>query len=90
MFSWDEGKRSRNLHRHGIDFADAAKVFDGFTVTAEDTRYEYGEQRFLTLGFLNGEVISVTHTERGEEVRIISMRKATNHETKHYFSQIPD
>jgi uncharacterized DUF497 family protein len=90
MFSWDEGKRSRNLQRHGIDFADAAKVFDGFTVTAEDRRYEYGEQRFLTLGWLNGEIVSVAHAERGEEVRIISMRKATNHEAKHYYSQIPD
>ena len=90
MFAWDEGKRSKNLQKHGIDFADAPRIFDGFTLTAEDTRYDYGEQRFLTLGLLDGHAVSVTHTESGEEVRIISIRRATRHETHFYLSQVPN
>jgi uncharacterized DUF497 family protein len=88
MFVWDEAKRRLNLRKHGIDFADAEKIFRGITFTAEDTREDYGEQRFLTLGLLEDQVVSVAHTEQGEEIRIISIRKATKHEARFYFSQI--
>jgi uncharacterized DUF497 family protein len=88
MFVWDEAKRRLNLRKHGIDFADAEKIFRGVTFTAEDTREDYGEQRFLTLGLLEDQVVSVAHTEQGEEIRIISIRKATKHEARFYFSQI--
>ncbi|HMH16581.1 MAG TPA: BrnT family toxin [Burkholderiales bacterium] len=90
MFTWDEVKVQENLDKHGIDFADAGKIFSGYTITAEDTREAYGEQRFLTVGLLDGEVVSVTHTPRGDDDHIISIRKATRHETHFYFSQIPD
>ena len=90
MFAWDEAKRRANLRKHGIDFADAGKIFRGLTFTAEDDREDYGEQRFLTLGLLEDQVVSVAHTERGEDIRIISIRKATKHETRFYFSQITD
>ena len=88
MFVWNEDKRQLNLRKHGIDFADAAEIFAGVTFTADDDRETYGERRFLTLGLLEDQVVSVTHTERGEEVRIISIRKATRHEARFYFSQI--
>ena len=88
MFVWDEATRRLNLRKHGIDFADANRIFRGVTFTAEDTREDYGEQRFLTLGLLEDQVVSVTHTEQGEEIRIISIRKATKHEARFYFSQI--
>ena len=88
MFVWDEAKRRLSLRKHGIDFADANRIFRGVTFTAEDTREDYGEQRFLTLGLLADQVVSVTHTEQGEEIRIISIRKATKHEARFYFSQI--
>ena len=90
MFTWDETKRRANLRKHGIDFVDAPRIFRGFTLTAEDTREAYAERRFLTLGLLEDQVVSVTHTERGEDIRIISIRKATKHETRFYFSQILD
>ena len=90
MFSWDETKRLTNLRKHGIDFRDAPKIFRGFTLTAEDDRESYGERRFLTLGLLEDQVVSVAHTERGEDVRIISIRKATKYEARFYFSQIAD
>ena len=88
MFVWDEAKRRLNLRKHGIDFADADRIFRGVTFTAEGTREDYGEQRFLTLGLLEDQVVSVAHTEQGEEIRIISIRKATKHEARFYFSQI--
>jgi uncharacterized DUF497 family protein len=90
MFTWDEVKRQENLDRHGIDFADAEKIFAGYTLTAEDTREAYGEPRFLTLGLLHGEVVSVAHTPRGDDDHIISIRKATKHEARFYFSQVSD
>ncbi|HEY8173328.1 MAG TPA: BrnT family toxin [Dehalococcoidia bacterium] len=89
MFAWDEVKRLKNLRKHGIDFADAAQIFRGFTLTAEDEREDYGEPRFLTLGLLADQVVSVTHTEQDDLIRIISIRKATKHEARFYFSQIP-
>ena len=88
MFVWDEAKRRLNLRKHGIDFMDAERIFRGVTLTAEDTREDYGEQRFLTLGLLEDQVVSVAHTEQSEEIRIISIRKATKHEARFYFSQI--
>ena len=90
MFSWDETKRSANLRKHGIDFRDAPNIFRSFTLTAEDDREAYGERRFLTLGLLEDQVVSVAHTERGDDIRIISIRKATKHEARFYFSQITD
>jgi uncharacterized DUF497 family protein len=50
MVAWDEAKRKANLRKHGFDFADAEAVFVGRTVTFEDDRRAYGEQRFVTLG----------------------------------------
>jgi uncharacterized DUF497 family protein len=53
-FTWDEKKRITNLRHHGFDFVDAPSVFDGLTFTYEDDRFDYGEQRFVTLGMLHG------------------------------------
>ncbi len=44
--------------------------------------------RFRTLGFLETQVVSVAHTESREEIRIISIRRATKHEARFYFSQV--
>jgi uncharacterized DUF497 family protein len=89
-FEWDENKRLANIQKHGIDFIDAAKVFEGDTLTVEDERFGYGEQRFITLGLLKGRVITVVHTERGDVTRIISARKATKYEEITYFEQFAD
>ena len=89
-FIWNEAKRRANLRKHGIDFGDAERVFSGFTLTAEDKRVAYGERRFLTLGLLQDQVVSVTHTERGDDIHIISIRSATKHEACFYFSQVAD
>ncbi len=87
-FEWDAKKCKANIHLHGIDFGGIESVFDGYTLTIEDTRFDYGEQRFVTLGLLQGRVVLIVHTERDETIRIISVRKATKHEQSRYFSQI--
>jgi hypothetical protein len=87
-FEWDEAKRKSNIDKHGFDFVDAEKVFEGLTFTVEDTRQDYGEERFITLGLLNGEVIYIAHTEQKGNIRIIMMRKATRYEAQNYFEQI--
>jgi uncharacterized DUF497 family protein len=78
-FTWDEAERQINLDKHGYDFADAHRVFDGPTMTVEDAR-DYGEQRFNTTGFLDIAIVTIAHTETDDEIRVISMRKAENDE----------
>lgn len=89
-FEWDDIKRKSNIEKHGIDFIDAPMIFAGYTLTIEDDRYDYGEERFVTFGILHGRVVSVVHTETEDLIRIISMRKATRNEEKEYFSRIPN
>ena len=79
QFTWHEPKRQTNVAKHGYDFADAPQVFAGPTITQEDTR-DYGEQRFNTTGFLGLSIVTITHTETGDEIHVISMRKAESHE----------
>lgn len=85
MITWDENKRRLNLYKHAIDFVGAEAIFDEFMLTKEDDRVTYGECRFSAIGIKNERVIVMTYTERGEQVRIISIRKATRNETEHYF-----
>ena len=87
---WDADKRLTNLRKHSLDFVDAETVFDGYTVTIEDVRRSYHEQRFLTFGLLQGQVVAVAHTERSDRIRIISMRKASKHEERAYYREIRD
>ncbi len=89
-FEWDEAKRLANLRKHGIDFLDISVVFEGDTLTVEDNRYDYGEQRFVTFGLLQGLVVAIVHSDRNVSIRIISARKATRYEQKIYFEEVFD
>lgn len=89
-FIWDEKKRRADILKHGFDFVDSEEVFEGVTLTLDDDRFEYGQERFITLGFLRGTVVVIAHTENGNEFRVISMRKATRYEQKIYFERFPD
>ena len=64
--------------------ARAGEVFDGPTLTVEDDRRNYGETRFITVGFLDGTMVVIVWTPRNDGYRIISMRKANERERKHY------
>lgn len=87
-FEWDEVKRQTNIAKHSLDFLDAVKIFDGYTITLEDDRIEYGERRYNTLGMLaNFTILFVVHTYESDDViRIISARKATKREQQRYFA----
>ena len=87
-FTWDEVKRKRNLKDHGLDFVDVRYVFHGATYTFEDDRFHYGEQRFVTLGLLEGVPVSIVHTETKDCIHIISFRKATKRETAILFENL--
>ena len=87
-FTWDERKRRTNLKDHGFDFRDAPRVFEGPTFTFEDNRFNYGEQRFVSLGFLGGVAVSIVHTETPERIHVISFRRATRNEEAILFKSI--
>lgn len=87
-FEWDEAKREANLQKHGIDFIGVDSLFEGHTITIEDDRFAYGEQRFVTFGILEGRTVAVAHTESADVIRIISVRKATRSEEASYFSTL--
>jgi hypothetical protein len=89
-FVWSEHKRALNLKLHGLDFVDAAAVFEGLTFTYEDDRFSYREQRFVTLGLLANIPVSIVHTETAHEIRIISFRQATRREAGLFFSAVQD
>ena len=87
-FTWSDAKRKLNIEQHGFDFADAQRVFEGPTYTFEDDRFDYAEQRFVTLSILDEFVVSIVHTESSRVIRIISLRKATKHEQTIFFKSI--
>jgi uncharacterized protein len=87
-FTWDEAKRRSNLAKHGLDFADAAKVFGGPMALFEDTRQTYGEQRMIGIGLLEALVVLIVHVETDETIRVISMRKADSDETDLYYQNV--
>ena len=79
-FTWGESKRKTNLKKHGFDFAKSEQVFNGPTITVEDSRDYYGEQRFNTTGFLRTTIVTISHTETEDKIHVISMRKAETYE----------
>jgi uncharacterized protein len=73
--TFDPAKRLVTLRERGIDFAtDAEKVFAGRKVTFASDRFDYGDVRFLTIGWLNERMVVMVWTERGADRHIISMR----------------
>lgn len=88
QFTWHKAKRQSNLKKHGLDFADAAKVFDGPMVIFEDQREDYGEQRMIGIGALAALTVVVVHVESTESIHIISMRKADRDETNLFYKNI--
>lgn len=78
--SFGPAKRAITLERLGLDFADAGLVFAAAVFTRQDTRFEYGEDRFITAGYLAERCVVLVWTPRGEARRIISMRHANDRE----------
>jgi uncharacterized DUF497 family protein len=87
-FEWDENKRLSNLRKHGLDFEDGWRVFDGPCVSRLDVRFEFGEPRFRALGLLFDRVVEIAYVERPDVIRLISMRRAGRHEKTRYYEAI--
>jgi len=85
-FEWDPRKADSNLNKHGVSFQEAASVFgDALSITYHDPDHSAREQRFITVGMSrSGRVLMVAHTDRGDNVRIISARKTTRKERRYY------
>lgn len=85
-FIYDVGKDKINIAKHGIDFGTAAMVFfDPFRIETYDTRENYGEDRWATIGMANSRVLYVVYTVRdGDVIRLISARKANETERRKY------
>jgi uncharacterized DUF497 family protein len=81
---FDAAKRAKALEERGLDFARAGEVFDGRHFTGQDSRQDYAEDRFITVGLLDTRLVVLVWTPRGEARRIISMRKANDREKALY------
>ena len=82
---FDPAKDRINRAKHGLPLSAAERLFQHATVEFEDDRFDYGESRTIALGLIDGRVVVCVHVDRGQTRRIISLRKATSHETKEYF-----
>ncbi len=84
MITWDESKRERNLQKHELDFLGCESIFDFPVISWDDDREAYGELRINLLGWFNDRVVHITYTERGDDLHVISLRKAKKHEIRRY------
>jgi uncharacterized DUF497 family protein len=82
--TYDPAKRDWTLQERGIDFDDAAEVFAGRNYRRRDDRHDYGESRFVTVGFLRKRMVVVFWTPRGGNRHVISMRNANEREKARY------
>lgn len=91
-FDWDPAKNRSNVRDHGINFADVSAVFDGPTWERWDDRADYGEERWLAIGLVQGLELTVVYTDlrtkRGVVRRIISARRATRDEREAYYRSV--
>ena len=87
-FDWDDEKHEWNLEERGFGFDVAALIFEGITVETEDKRKDYGETRIQAIGEVDGEILFVVYTDRGDVRRIISARLAEEHEVEEWARKV--
>jgi len=84
-FEWDDQKSASNFAKHGVTFEMAREVFkDAFAIESYDDRENYGEPRYTIIGMVEGRLLFVAFTMRGDTYRIISARGAEPHEQRQY------
>ncbi|CAN7548129.1 BrnT family toxin [Phyllobacterium sp. LjRoot231] len=83
-FEWDENKRRQVNKKHGVDLLYAALIFKGPVLTKIDDRADYGEERFISLGMVDGACFIVVHTNRNEVTRLITAWKGGQLEYDQY------
>ncbi len=82
LFEWDNDKAKKNLEKHAVSFEEAATVFeDSWSITILDPIHSLVEDRFVILGHSHKHrLLVVAHTERGDHIQIISVRRSTKKE----------
>ena len=80
---FDPAKRELTLKDRGLDFLDAPRLFEGRSLTVVDDRMDYGEDCFISYGFIGDTAIALVWTDRDGVMRIISMRRMHQEETKY-------
>lgn len=88
-FEWDEQKRELNLEKHGVDFLDAALIFEDDVMSFIDGRRNYGETRYVSFGVADGTFYTVVHTERNGRIRLISAWKGGRKDYERYKESFP-
>lgn len=86
--TFDPAKRVKTLRERGLDFADANVVFTGETFSQPDDRWDYGEPRTVTAGYLRDRMVVIVWTPRGDARHIISMRYCHADEEKNWREQM--
>ncbi len=86
--TFDPDKREATLTNRGLDFAEAGEVFAGPTLTLENERQDYGERRWQSYGVLDGRLVMVVWTSRGDDRHVMSMRKCNERERKRFGRQL--
>ncbi len=89
QFEWNEEKRQQVLDERGVDLLEAALIFEGFTLTKEDDRQDYGEVRYASLGLVDDVPYIVIHTRRGENIRLITAWKGGQSDYERYKNSLP-
>lgn len=82
--TYDEAKRRKVLDERGLDFGDAAALFDSYHLTKPQDR-NHDEERFETVGEMNGQVVLVIWTLRDDSRRIITMWKLDHGESERFY-----
>lgn len=87
-FEWDPNKATNNLAKHNVSFYEASTVFsDPLSLTFPDPDRLRDEARYITIGeSVQGQLLIISHTDRGQRIRIISARKVTRRERRIYES----
>lgn len=85
---WNKSKARDNYAKHGVSFEHAKEVFDDpFAIEFLDDRRDYGEERLIMMGMVEGRLFYVVYTERADAIRLISARRATKNEQETYFKE---
>lgn len=87
MFEWDEKKRKTNLKKHGVDFYAVANFNWDDCIRIIDNRKNYGEERWVATGEIGDDIYICVYVMRGNDIRIISLRKANQKEVYFYETQ---
>ncbi len=85
-YEWDEAKSEANYRKHGIWF-DAVPIFFAARYIEKEIAGDYGEVRRVAIGLIGEKEYTVIYTMRGENRRIISVRRARKHERELYWSE---